>query len=178
MISELSVTPRASNNRARHLFFISLLLALAVTVVYVSVEKYKGLIGLVIVGLLAAAVYIFNRYMACVLHYDIMIDSDGVPLFIVRKTVGKRHSTLCRVELYTIISVNAESARERREHKTEKGVLKYNYTPSIDPAHTYLITTRSRYERAEIRIEASEEFAALLTAYAREAREMHADDEE
>jgi hypothetical protein len=42
---------------------------------------------------------------------------------------------------------------------------------------SYRITTYSRYERAEILIEASEEFAGLLTAYAGEARSAREDNE-
>lgn len=175
MISEFSVTAKPSNNKARHLFSLSLLLALAATVVYVSIEHYRGLVGLVAASFIVLAVYVFNRYMACVLHYDIMIDSEGIPLFVVRKTVGKRHTTLCRVELHTVISVTAESAQERRNRKTESGVIKYNYVPTLAPDLTYLVVTRSRYERAEIRIEVSEELAALLREYAAEARKTVAD---
>ena len=50
--------------------------------------------------------------------------------------------------------------------------MKYVYMPTLDPDVSYRITTASRYEHAEIIIEASDEFASLLLAYSQQARDM------
>ena len=45
MISEISVSPRASNNKARHLFFALLISAVAVSALYIALPLYKGVVG-------------------------------------------------------------------------------------------------------------------------------------
>ena len=70
------------------------------------------------------------------------------------------------------MKVEREERKVRHSHKTPKTHMKYVYTPTLDPDVSYRITTASRYERAEIVIEASDEFASMLRAYSLEAKEM------
>ena len=170
MISEISVSPRASNNKARHLFFALLISAVAVSALYIAIPLYKGLVGVLAIILLTAAIFIYNKYMATRWHYEVMISDSGTPLFIVSATQGRRRTAMCRIALATIQSIEPETRAERRARKTAQGVMKYNYLPTLDPEKTYLISSSSRYERAEIRLEASEEFVNLLLTYADEAR--------
>lgn len=156
----------------------ALVLAGVALVAYLISPLYKGIIGIFVVAFITAATFLYTKYVAAEYNYDIMIAS-GTPLFIVRQTTGKKTTTLCRIELSSIVKVEREDTAGRREHKTPSGYLKYNYCPTLMPKITYLITSASRYEKAEIRIEASEEFAALLRSYAEEARSLAAleDDE-
>lgn len=170
MISEISVSPRASNNKARHLFFALLISAVAVSALYIALPLYKGVVGVFVLVIITAAIFIYNKYMATRWHYEVMISDSGTPLFIVSATQGKRRTTMCRIELSSIQSIEPETRAERRARKTAQGVLKYNYLPTLDPEKTYLISSVTRYERAEIRLEASEQFANLLLTYADEAR--------
>ena len=177
MISEFSVSPRPSNNKARHLFFILIILAVTAAAIYLTLTTYRSIVGLVCLVLLVGAIYIYNRYMATKYYYDVMVDTAGTPLFVVRSVVGKRATTLCRVELSSIIGITTLTAEERKNHKTPDGFVKYFYSPTMSPDRITLITVSSRYERAEISIEASDELVQLLTSYVKEAREFHAEEE-
>ena len=74
--------------------------------------------------------------------------------------------------------VKYETKKDRRAHKTEKGVRKYVYAPTMFPKENYRLTVKSRYESAEIIIEGTKEFADLLENYSKEARETVIDSEE
>ena len=177
MISEISVSPRPSNNKARHLFFILMILTVTAAAIYLSIQNYKGLVGLGCLVFLVGAIYIYNRYMATKYYYDVMIDTAGTPLFVVRSVVGKRATTLCRVELSSVIGITTITAEERKNHKAPDGFVKYYYTPTMSPDRITLVTVSSRYEHAEISIEASDDFIGLLRAYVTEAKEYHTDEE-
>ena len=170
MISEFSTTPKPSNNKAKHLFFALLISAVLVSALYVTLPQYKGIVGMIALILIVAAIYVYNRYMALTYHYEVMIDSSGTPLLIIRHTIGKRESTLCRVELASIISVERQTAEERKRHTTPEGCVRYYYAPTLAPDITCLITLRSRYEYAEITVEGSDEFIDLIASYAKQAR--------
>lgn len=176
MITEFTVTPRPTNNKARHLFFALLITAVLVGALYVTLPQYKGVVGMVCLLFIVAAIYVYNRYMAIVYRYEVMIDSDGVPLLVVRHSVGKRESTLARVELSHIVSVKKQSATDRREHKTPEGCLRYAYLPTLAPEYTCLVTVRSRHEHAEITLEGNDEFVNLLANYADIARREYGTD--
>ena len=104
--------------------------------------------------------------------YEIVFDSEGTPLFIVNQLVGKRMSTLCRIGLYEIVNIRCESGEEQKAHKTPAGVRKYSYVPTLFSDRVCRIYTVGKHERAEILIEVSDEIAAFLSDYAREAREL------
>ena len=67
--------------------------------------------------------------------------------------MGKRESTLCRIDVADIVSVTHETAAERRSHKTSAGYLKYVYTPTLMPKATSRLIVEGQYEKAEIVIE-------------------------
>jgi hypothetical protein len=69
------------------------------------------------------------------------------------------------------VKIEEETPKQSREHKTPYGFKKYSYLPTILPKVAYRMTSVSRYEKAEIMIEASGEFINLLRSYAAEARE-------
>lgn len=175
MISEFTLRPKAQNKRAPYLIAATLFGAAAFFILYLVMEHYRGIVGLVSLAFITAAVFIYTKYVAAEYCYDIMVAND-TPLFVVRQLTGKKSVTLSRIELRTITAVTKLTSRERREHKTPSGYMKYNYTPTIGAEVVYMLTVVSRYERAEIVIEASDEFAALLTSYATEAREMYSED--
>lgn len=173
MITEFSVNPTPTNNKAKIIFFGCLAAGAACTVVYFIAELYKGLIGLGAMAFIIAAVFIYTRYMAPRFYYDITFDSAEQPVFVVRQKTGKRESTLCRIDLFTITKIERETRQERRSHKTPMGYVKYVYTPTLMPEVTYRITSISRYEKSEIIIEGNDDFSALLLRNAQEAKELH-----
>lgn len=177
MITEISARAKAKNNNAKILFFVFLILSAAATVLYLTVEIKRSLVGLVALIFITAAVFVYTKYVSSEYFYDVTFDYNRNPVFVVRQRTGKKDTTLCRMDLYAITAVQKQDKKQRSEHKTKYGYLKYNYTPTISPDETYLITVVSRYEKAEIRIEATEEFANLLLSYAAEARELRANSE-
>ena len=110
-----------------------------------------------------------SKYLASVYYYDITKDVNGTPIFVVRQVMGKRESTLCRIDIADIVSVAHETADERRGHKTPAGYLKYVYTPTLAPKETSRLTVVGRYESAEIVIE-SRLYAEHLMELSRKIR--------
>ena len=178
MINESTVRPKPQNNNAKIVFLVTMLLFLLSTVGYILADKYKGIIGLVAICFLTTSILFYTKYIAPVFFYDIMLDSEGIPLFVVRQVVGKRQATLARIEIADIRDAIIETREERKNHKTPGGVLKYNYGPTLNPPMACRIFLKSRYENAEIIIEASEEYKDMLLSYANISREMRIEDEE
>ena len=162
MIKDFSVIPKPQNKKSvvlMSVFFVLAIIALAVTF---FLEKYKGVVGMIILASLTTAILIYTKYVSVVFHYDIIGEGVDEPLFVVRQTVGKKNVTLCRIALADITSVKRETAAERRAHKTPMGVMRYVYTPTLMPSWSFRITVSSRYEKAEIILEITEEFAQML----------------
>ena len=137
MIREISVRPTPTNKNAKLFFLTSLFLSLVTLIAYFFVEKYKGLVGLLIIAFLTAGILVYTKYISAVYYYDVTFDSNGVPIFVVRQIIGKRQSTLCRVDLYAIRSVSLLSAEDRKKHKTPEGAVRYVYTPTMFPSTQY-----------------------------------------
>ena len=178
MINESTVRPKPGNNNAKIAFLITMLLFLVGVASYMVMDKYRGIVALLAICFLTSSILFYTKYIAPVFFYDILIDSEGVPLFVVRQRVGKKEVTLARIEIADINDVKIESHEERKKHKTEVGVLKYNYGPTLNPSSSCRVFHKSRYERSEIIIEASEEYAQMLISYSKIAKEMRVDDEE
>ena len=177
MIQELSVRPIPKNQNARYVFF-ALLGAAAVTVlVSYFLSSYKGVIQLASLILLAAAVLIYTRYIGCSYFYEVAFANE-TPIFIVLQLSGKRRTALCRVNLSDIVDIKTLTGAEYRAYKPEVGMKRYNYTPTLGPSEVHLMQVRSRMEKADVFLEISEEFRALLLSYADEARAMRATDED
>lgn len=172
MIQEFSVHPMPVNKNAKIAFLIAILISAAGFVTYFLMEKYKGIVGTAALMMLTTAILFYTKYISPEFYYDITFDTEGTPIFVVRQIIGKRQTTLCRVDLADIVSINKQSSAERKAHKTAVGYRAYVYTPTLMPPLTYLITVSARYEKAEIRIEGTDEFANLLNEYSKEARFM------
>ena len=178
MINELSVKAKNTNNKARIAFYVTFAVSVVTFAISFFIDRFSGLVGNVGLILIAVSILIFTKYISPVYYYDIMHDSSGAAVFVVRSVTGKRQSTFCRIGLSEIVKIEREDAVARRAHKTPHGVRKYSYVPTLGPDVTHRIYTRSRYERAEIVIEASDEFAALLLEYSVAARAAEMDSEE
>lgn len=171
MIREFSTKANPENNNARIAFSVLIALSAIVTAIYLFVERYKGLVGLAVMILLVSAIYIYTRYVGVQYYYDITFEHTGEPLFVVRRTVGKKSSTLARVALRDITYIKREKREETKSHKTPYGYRKYFYTPTLIPTSVTRIAVINQYEKAEIVVEISDEYTSLLSAYANEARE-------
>lgn len=173
MIREFSVKPKASNDKAKRAFVFCMIAAALCIALSVFIDLYHGVVSLVGMAFLVGGVTIYTKYLAVVFIYEITFDSEGTPLFVVSQTIGKRHTTLCRIGLNEIIRVEKQDRKTRKAHTTPGGFRKYVYLPSLDPDTIYRLKTVSRYEKSEILIEVSDEYASLIERYAAEARELH-----
>ena len=180
MIKDFSVTPKQSNKNSRIVMCAFFVLALVSVIVAIFIEKYRGVVGLVTLASLTTAILIYTKYVSVTFHYDIAVDGMEEPLFVVRQTVGKRDVTLCRVAFADIVKIEKETAKERRAHKSPERVARYVYAPTLSPAVSHRIYVHSRYEKAEIIVEISDELCDMLLSVAAEARSMRAvtDDDE
>ena len=170
MIKEISLRPKPRNKNAVIAFSIALAVSFAVFAVYLAIDRYKGIVGMLGLFTLTTAILFYTKFIAPTFYYDITFDANETPVFVVRQITGKRQTTLCRINLADITAVKRETRREQRAHKTPSGTLKYVYAPTMMPPEIFRIYVSGQYERAEILIEASEEFANLLLEYAEEAR--------
>ena len=178
MIKEITVHPKAKNHKARIAFLICILISAICFVTSALIAKYKGVVAFAGAGAFVSAMLFYTKYISVEFYYDIAFDSEGTPIFVVRQLIGKRQTTLCRLDLSSIVRIEYETAKERKVHKTEFGFVKYVYAPTLFPAESYRITARSRYEKCEIIIECSKEFSELLLSYSEEARALLPEEEE
>lgn len=180
MIKEFSVKLKATNGKARTAFIASMVIAFAFIAVSSFIPLYHGVVALVGMVFLVAAVTLYTKYVSPIYYYDITFDCEGTPLLVVRQIIGKRQTTLCRIGLAEVVKIEREDREARRNHKTPYGFIKYVYTPTLDPELTYRITTMTRYEKSELVLEINDSLAEMLKAYSSEAREMKAfaDEEE
>ena len=172
MIKEFSIHAKPTNTKARLVFSVCFFASFAVLAASTFLVHYKGVVGLVGLALLVAAITLYTKYLSCSYYYEIVFDSEGTPLFVVNQLIGKRITTLCRIGLFEIVKIECENADEKKNHKTPSGVKKYSYVPTLFAERICRIYTVGKYERAEIVIEVSDEIAAFLSDYAREAREL------
>jgi hypothetical protein len=178
MINEFSVHAKPKNKNSAIAFVVLLLTSALGFCVYFIIDSYKGVVGLFALMILTVAILVYTKFIAPAFYYDIAIDSEGIPMFVVRQIIGKRQTTLCRLDLADIVSVDYETKKERSLHKTPRGTRKYIYAPTMFPKEIYRITAKGHYESAEIIIEGSEVFANTLRDYSIQARKMRIDSEE
>ena len=178
-MTDFTYKPTPQNKRAIYLFIAFAIGAVAFTILYITIGQYRGLVGLVAMMFVVAAVFMYTRYMAAEYYYDVLVN-DETPILVVRHRLGRRDTTMCRVELYNVVSIERQTKADRKAHLTPEDHVRFTYSPTVDPEITYLITTASRTEKAEITIEADEEFAAAFMACVNEAKARYttADDYE
>lgn len=174
MIPEFTVHAKPANNKAKVAFWGLLALAALEFTAYLLMRHFEvqksGLAGVVALVFIVAAVSVYNKYIGSALYYEITRDCENTALFVVSQMIGKRKTTLCRIALYEIVRIERENRADRRAHKTPFSYRKYVYFPTLLPDVSYRFTTRSRYEQAEILVEISDELAASLLEYVKEAK--------
>ena len=178
MISEFSTHARPTNRVAKVIFLITVLISALLFVTSAMIELYRGIVGTVGLLFLVTAILFYTKYISVEFYYDVRCDSELPPTFIVRQIIGKRETTLCRIDLADVVKVEYEDKAARRAHKVESGVIVYNYIPTVFPKGICRITVKNRHEHAEITIEVTEELCKTLAAYASAARAMCSRDDD
>ena len=175
MITPFSIRPKPANKLAKYSAAACLGSAIIFVAVYMMIEKYRGIVGIGALVFITAAVYIYNRYVCARYSYDVAIDTNGDPIFVIRQTVGKRETTLCRVDISAIRAVKKLTCKEKKAYKSDSGTSVYCYYPTMRPEILYLVEVRCPYENADLFLELTDEHASLLMSYAVEARAFGSD---
>ena len=171
MNRSFSARPKPSNNNAKIAFGVALGIAAVGFLFYFLMERYRGIVGMAALFVLVTALLIYTKFISPSFAYDVIDDGSDVPLFVVRQIIGKRQTTLCRIDLSDIKEIRRVNKSERRAHKTPSGYRKYVYSPTLFPSEVFILTVIGRYERAEIIIEGDGGFIKLLEEGAAEARQ-------
>lgn len=170
-MKEITVRLKPQNNNAKIAFGIALGISFVGFMVYFAMERYRGFVGVFALFMLVCAILLYTKYISPVFCYDLTFDSEQSPIFVVRQIIGKRQTTLSRIDLMDIASVEYENRSQMRQHKTPKEYRRYVYSPTLFPSEVYRITVSGRYEKAEIVIECTKEFADYIRDASLEARE-------
>lgn len=177
MIKELTVSPKPQNKNAKIAFSAAMGISFVAFVIYFLMERFRGIVGMFALLTLVTAILFYTKYIAPKFYYDITFDCENTPIFVVRQITGKRQTTLSRIDLANIKSVEMETKEVMRAHKTPTGFRKYVYAPTLSPSTVCRITVVGRYEKAEIIIECSDEFSEYLSNAVRETKENYTTEE-
>lgn len=175
-MKELSIHSTPTNKKANITFYVLLGAAALAVLTYILLSnlgiKKSGLVGVLAIAFITAAVFIYTKYIGVKYYYDLTLDGYGTPVFVVRQVMGKRASTLSRISLADISRLDRETPAERRAHSTPYGTRKYSYIPTLNPEVTYRVFVSSRYEKAEVLVEISDEIADFLRREIAEAKAL------
>ena len=164
MLNEMICNAKSKNNASKYVLLglggTSLLLVAAA----MMTPKLSGLVWSVAFIFIVSSIYVYTRYVGSEYSYGI-IDGDGRHSITVALKVGKTERTLARLDLDSITEVRRLTGKEYRAYKSEKGVIKYTYFPTMFPGEVYLVSVRSSYEQADVFVEIDERFAEALSSY-------------
>lgn len=177
MISEISFRPKPSNNKAKVTFYTCLAIGLGVALFSMTLELYRGVVGVLAIPFIVAAVYTYQRYMGANYSYDVVCGDSGA-LFVVRQLIGKRSSTLVCIDLASVGSVKRLEREALSAYKPAKDTAVYRVCPTMSPEFCYCISSSTRYSKTEILVELTAEAAALISSYAAEAKELKANEDD
>jgi len=182
MINEITVHPKPSNNNAKLATGIFGAIAIVGFTAYFLMSNYelpyRSVVGLCSLVFLVITIMLMTRYLFASLRYDVLNDSEGAAFFLIRQVTGKRDRALSRFYLADVAAIERETKEERGSYKLEDGFVKYSYMPTLGPKENIRITVRSRYERAVVRIEGSDEYLEALRGMIAEAKAIRAREEE
>ena len=188
MISPFTINPKPENNKAKVAVAILGTLGGIIFLVSMQIPRYQGVVSLLAMMFIVAALTISVKYILSEFTYEIT-ESDGEWLFVVGQRSGKRYTTLCRVGLASVRSIE----KKRRGEKTDDtGFIaklmtpafcrydyqRYFYLPTMMPDSYYVMTVENRHEKAKIALQLTDGMADLLRTYAEEARLLAPNDDE
>ena len=162
MADELSIGVRSKNKVAKYVMLGCLGSSLIFYIAGMLATHYRGLIWMGTFICVIATVYFYNRYVGTEYCYSIHNYEDGGAIFVVAMKNGKTVRTMARLDLFAIKEVVKLSGKEYRAHRSERGVLKYSYFPTMCPSDLYLVKVRSHSEKADVFVEINEQIAAVL----------------
>ncbi len=194
MISPFRINPKPENNKAKVAVAILGTLGGIIFLVSMQIARYQGVVALCGMMLIVAALTVSVKYILSEFTYEIT-ESDGEWLFVVGQQSGKRYTTLCRVGLASVVSIEKKKRGEKdddglyfadqrlanavlRSNLIHKEHQRYFYLPTMMPSTYYVMTVENRHEKAKIALQLTDGMADLLRTYAEEARLLAPNDED
>ena len=194
MISPFTINPKPENNKAKTAVAILGTLGGVIFLVSMQIARYQGVVALCGMMLIVAALTISVKYILSEFTYEIT-ESDGEWLFVVGQRSGKRYTTLCRVGLASVVSIEKKKRGKKdddglyfadqrlanyvlRRNLIHKEHQRYFYLPTMMPDFYYVMTVENRHEKAKIALQLTDGMADLLRTYAEEARLLAPNDDD
>lgn len=169
--------PVSKSRRTDLMIFASFILAVCAFCIASFMPSYGGLVQILGLVLLTAAVYLAVRYRLTSFRYVLSDDGDGGVLFTVYRAQGKRSVAECRMSGVYLESVcRRESKKELSDLRC--GVSVYDYTASFMPEDIcFLVFESGADKKTGVILETDGAFYDALAALAARNAQGRADDE-
>ena len=174
MIAPITINPKPENNKAKTLVAAFGTLGGLIFIFGNFAERYGGVISLIGMMMIVAAITISVRFVMSSFVYEIT-ELEGEWLFVVGQYSGKRYTTLCRVGLHSVVSIEKRMSKDKKAD--DRVYSRYSYIPTMMPDSYYVMTVENRYERAKISLQLTDGMAEQLRLYAKETREFYIEEE-
>lgn len=172
----------ADKKRAFPLFFVLIGISVALVISYMISPKYRGVIGLVAICAMTAAMMVYLRYVISDYTYSVREGEDNQAFLIFTKIVGKRQSMMGCVPLYAVQSIEKFTKEELKAQKIDKGTQKYNFAPTFSPDVVYAIRAQKGSVKYFVVLEGTDDLRNRILEYSRYAlldkASLDADEEE
>ncbi len=153
----ISYTPKAKNRSAELL--VSILVAVAAVLYFVAlaVSLYRGVLRLLAVLLLVAAIFVAYKYLLTSYTYSVFSDEGKTPpCLLVEQKQGSRSSLVCRVLLENVLSL---SPCDGKAYPAKC----YVYTATMRGGSYQLLLAREVGREICVKLEADNAFLAELS---------------
>lgn len=159
MSEDIRYTPRAKNKKVCLWVALLFTATAAVALTLPFLPAYRGACGMAALILAVAGIFLAVKYLLTY-HTYILTVANGVPMFLVEETQGKRSSLVCQIPLDRVLSV--KTVRSRQD-KAPVGRY-YSFMATFGAEEYHLITARGEDGHAtlQVKIEADAAFLAAL----------------
>ena len=161
MVNELSYVAKAKNNAAKYVLLGLIVTSMIFVIASNLATNFSGVLWVFALGFITATIYVYNKNVGSEYCYSVT-NEGGRPTFLVSMKVGKTTKIMARIDLWSISEIKRFSRKEYRAYKSDKGVIRYSYHPTMFADEVYFILVRSEHENADIVIEADESFIQAL----------------
>ena len=168
----------ADKRRAFPALFTLIGVSAVLVIASMITPKYSGVVSLVSICTMTAAVMIYVRYVVSDYTYSVREGENHQSYLIFTKVVGKRQSMMGCIPLYAIKSIEKFTNDELKQQKIDKGTHKYNFAPSFAPDAVYVIKAKTRTVSYFVVIEGTDELRDRILDYTKYALLDEAESEE
>lgn len=167
-IKEYRYAPRAGNRRALWVSLACAAVAVAAFLLSFFLPLYGGVIQLLSLVLLVAALFVAYKFIWVSYSYTIADPGDGIPCLLVEQVTGRRSSLLCRLPLYAILRVLPAGA-------AAPAAKAYAYTATMWGGSYRYVTGRLDGNTVLLKLEGEDAFFAALSDAVSEVKQKKDD---